>query len=342
VFVRVLFLAGVSLFVVALGLIGVTMLTVPDPSQPAREPIAEATDPAAGSEASVEATQDEAAQQVAEAPDSPQTQPEPESGSPVTDLRSEMARILDVIETGQITDLQPDVTPDVADKSARFADFLRRRTGDVPDADSFTADGLIVQHTENDRWRKATPAYYEVWDDLLRRCWTSVIARTPFDETGLTPKGEKRLNYAADSKQVWHSQNKAFKVTYSVREARSAPEGTARSCRLETNRFVRVAREDVTPLKARYDRWWAEERLEATTEYIPNPYKTREQDTYHGAITHFGSSQGCRLHILYRDMNVASETDAYFYVWETERGRCKRPAVGKGKVRVNRLPQIAD
>ncbi|WP_162617554.1 hypothetical protein [Yoonia maritima] len=239
-----------------------------------------------------------------------------------------LERVINGDGDGDITDLQPrNVSPEVAAQSAAFAEAMRQRTGAVPDGQTPPDEQLVIP--SNTRFKDVTPLYYDTWDDLMQRCWVSVSQNEPFNEAGLTSRGEDRVDYSVPyTRQMWFTVDKAFKVTYEMLSTYYADSGVARRCRVETNRFALVNSDAVALLKDEYDVLWGEEhQIDEVSTFIEYPYTMREGDQYHRVETNFGSVQGCPLIIGYSDLKIASERDATFDVGEQSNSECQAPAL---------------
>lgn len=294
----------------------------------------------------VSPSQAQVAQQVAvpAVPDAPETPDTPVAVDPLdapADWTAVQEQLVRAVNTGVATDLQPaDVSPTVARQSAAFANFLREQTGAVPNGRTPQAERLV--QTSSDRFKPVTDRYYVVWDDLMRRCWDSVSNNLPFDETGLAPHGDERVDYTtAWTEGSWFTTDKAFKVKYKVEIARGTSSGLRRICSITTNRFALVKPDAVALLKDRFDLWFAEEDLQNVSTVEDYPYEIRDGDQYHRVQTHFGSVQGCELIVEYQDIGLLGERDASFYLLEsTDQGCEASPRRDGNGVRINRLPQV--
>ena len=243
-----------------------------------------------------------------------------------------------------------EVSDATAVQSARLADALRAATGAVPEANTTDASGLIDFNTGAanggfaERARDVRPRYFEVWDDLMQRCFATVVNQTTLDETGLTPKDDGWFDYAQpNTEQTWFSEDKAFEVKLSTR-AGDARSGILRTCSVRTNRFALVRSDVVGQLKDRFHAWWERERLTRRTAELSYPYDLHEDHLWYGGLTEFGSAQGCPLKVTFSQITVLSETDASFFLNETDENGCQaRSATAPGgNVRINRLPQAGD
>lgn len=185
--------------------------------------------------------------------------------------------------------------------------------------------------------------YYSQWSDLIAKCWASVSNNTPFDDTGLVAVGTEQLSDTGYSRQKWRTADRIYTVTYTHESTSRAGTGIDRTCSIKTWRQPFSA-ETVQALKDHYDDWFARERLEAASVFAPYRWTLREGDQYHAANTTFGSAQGCRMYMSYRDIVFGSDTEAQFFLTELTDEDCDAPngASATAGVRVNRLPQITD
>lgn len=183
--------------------------------------------------------------------------------------------------------------------------------------------------------------YYTQWSDLLSRCWATVAQGRPMDETGLFPLGDDSIDYTQSSRQKWMTEDRRFQVTLWLEYGNSDVD-LGRRCWVKTTRN-RLAADTVQDLKVHYDDWFASEKLSPVSVFQPYRWDLREGDQYHAAHTTFGSVQRCRMRVEYRDMVIASEAEATFYVAELTNEDCDLPSgASTNGVRVNRLPQIND
>ncbi|CUK05674.1 hypothetical protein PH7735_02933 [Shimia thalassica] len=230
--------------------------------------------------------------------------------------------------------------------AARFADAMRVATGDMPDK---TARGGLIDFSSGsnsggfeNRMRDVYPAYYDTWDDLMRRCYDFVADHARVDGTDLTPKDERRIDYGAEnSQQTWHSRDKAFTIKARVFGA-SSPRGVRRNCSVKSNRFALASTKAVGQLKGRFHDWWANSGNARATTAIEYPYTPHPKHKWYGGKTSFGSVQGCVLKVEVSEITIAQETDVTFFIVELEDNDCTAGSGSSGVrgVRVNRLPQV--
>ncbi len=281
-------------------------------------------------------------------PATPQVEPTPEK---VAEARAAFNKPLieDAAEVLQkpVADLTPKVPDRVAVASASFAEEVRKRLGVLPDENAKEASTLVDLSTTpkwaGDEMRAAKPKYFEVWDDLMQRCYATVALGEPMDETGLTVTGDDRINYAqAYTEQKWYAVDKAFSIRVRTREG-DARSGILRTCVLESNRFALVKSATVRELKGRFHDWWARERLAGATTDLEYPYTLSDKHRWYGGLTRFGSVQGCAIKVEFSEITLGGETEAKLFLTESDKEDCSlTPGTGSGpggKVRVNRLPQ---
>lgn len=246
-----------------------------------------------------------------------------------------------------VADLTPKVSDRVAVSSASFAQEMRKRLGGLPDKTAKDASTLVDLSTTpkraSDPMRAAKPKYFDVWDDLMQRCYATVALGKPLDETGLTTSGADRIDYATPyTEQKWFAADKAFSIKVRTRDG-DARSGILRTCVLETNRFALVNSQTVTQLKGRFHDWWARERLAGATTDLEYPYTLSDKHRWYGGLTRFGSAQGCAIKVEFSEITIGRETDAKLFLTESDKTDCTlTPGTGSGpggKVRVNRLPQ---
>lgn len=245
--------------------------------------------------------------------------------------------------------IDPDATaPQVSDqealRSAQLADALRAATGDLPDLTSAGSGALINFAQVNDRRHPVMPAYYAVWQDLLQRCFTTIVQQEPMDETGLTPKGDEVIDYAQPhTEQTWFSADKAFKLKISTRSG-DTNSGVLRSCSLQSNRFALADSASVLRLKPEFHTWWASAGHDRRTTLLDYPYTLAKQHKWYGGLTEFGSYQGCEIKVEFSEITLGGETDASLFFTETGRNGCQARYLKArgGAVRVNRLPQASN
>ncbi|MCX7567347.1 hypothetical protein OS189_13425 [Sulfitobacter sp. F26169L] len=237
----------------------------------------------------------------------------------------------------------PEVSDEIAVASASFADAMRAATGDVPDPEPVSAP---MQRSDNQTIAPTAsrPNYFEMWDDMLARCYATVALHQNMDETGLTPKGDERVSYnTPDTEQTWFAGNKLFKIKVSIRKGYKGP-APLRTCNLKTNRFARVSEESLSQLFERFRLWWAKERYAQGTVIRERRYPLHKDQQWYGGQTSFGSVQGCPMNVEVNAITIANETEVQFFLTENEKEGCNLGAGSGagGKVRINRLPQIKD
>ena len=220
----------------------------------------------------------------------------------------------------------------------------------VPEAAVAQTQALVDQtqtpQPVSDGTWETTPGYFEVWDDLMQRCYDVVAQQDPLNEAGLTPLGEERVDYAQTySEQKWTTADKAFSLRVKTRGG-DARTGVLRTCVLEANRFVPANKMVLRKLKGRFHDWWQKERYAEATVDQKYPYTLSDKHRWYGGLTRYGSAQGCAIKVEFSEITLGKDTEAKLFLTESDKTGCDlSPGSGSGpggKVRVNRMPQAGN
>ncbi len=171
----------------------------------------------------------------------------------------------------------------------------------------------------------ADPTNGEVWDNLLNRCFDSIVNVEGFDDADLTEVGGAEIGATFPySSTSWWTDDKAITVTYTTIGSTNAVE-EINLCEVKTNLFLPLLDEDI-PTVTRIIENWTEELLEAGTFLeVEAPFWLRNNDVGRVLDSSFGNKRGCGIRTSFRINSMADGAEVHVMFAENERVLCDLP-----------------